>query len=85
MELFRPGYAFGTILFVVPATAMFLSANSMIAYLSTFLITAEKMSLRAGACGGVFPPALGVIGPVAGVLFAAAAPDHTGRAIEAVE
>lgn len=207
VDLFRRRYAYGTVLFVVLATAMFLTTNSMIAYLSTFLIKVEKVSLGtaslivllglvvtavtypaggalsdvlrrkwaffwscafgvigfawflglvltksahvgadfwtyptfwalmlcAGACGGfgilgvwmaeffptrvrstgssfsyyagrglgagMFPLfaitvaggsvplalALGVIGPVAGVLFAAAAPDHTGRAIEAIE
>jgi MFS family permease len=45
IDLFRPGYAFGTILFVVLATAMFLTTNSLISYLSTFLIKVEKVSL----------------------------------------
>ncbi|NLU74994.1 MFS transporter [Streptomyces sp. HNM0575] len=45
VDLFRRRYAFGTVLFVVLATAMFLTTNSMIAYLSTFLIKVEKVSL----------------------------------------
>lgn len=45
VDLFRRRYAFGTILFVVLATSMFLTTNSMIAYLSTFLIKVEKISL----------------------------------------
>jgi len=207
VDLFRRRYAMGTVLFIVVATAMFLGTNSMIAYLSTFLIKVEKVGLGtasvivllglvvtaitypiggalsdvikrkwaffwccafgvigfawflvlvltgsahveadfwayptfwalmlcAGACGGfgvlgvwmaeffptrvrstgssfsyyagrglgagVFPLfaltvaggsvpmalALGVIGPVAGALASLAAPDHTGRTIEAVE
>lgn len=45
VDLFRRQYAPGTVLFVVLATAMFLTTNSMIAYLSTFLIKVEKVSL----------------------------------------
>jgi SHS family lactate transporter-like MFS transporter len=45
IDLFRPGYALGTVVFIVLATAMFLTTNSMISYLSTFLIKVEKVSL----------------------------------------
>jgi SHS family lactate transporter-like MFS transporter len=45
VDLFRRRYAYGTILFIVVASAMFLGTNSMIAYLSTFLIKVEKVGL----------------------------------------
>jgi MFS family permease len=44
-DLFRGGYAFGTIAFVVLSTAMFLTTNSITAYLSTFLIKVQKLPL----------------------------------------
>lgn len=45
IDLFKPGYAFGTLLFVALSTAMFLTTNSLISYLSTFLIKVEKVPL----------------------------------------
>ena len=45
VDLFRRGYALGTVVFIALATAMFLTTNSMISYLSTFLIKVEKLSL----------------------------------------
>ncbi|GAB3003911.1 MFS transporter [Amycolatopsis acidiphila] len=45
LDLFRGGYAGGTILFMAIATALFLTTNSMISYLSTFLIKVEKVPL----------------------------------------
>jgi SHS family lactate transporter-like MFS transporter len=45
VALFRPGYAFGTVLFIVLSTAMFLTTNSMISYLTTFLVKVEKVPL----------------------------------------
>jgi MFS family permease len=44
-ELFRGGYASGTVLFAALATAVFLTTNSMIAYLSTFLVKVMKLPL----------------------------------------
>lgn len=44
-DLFRGGYAGGTILFMALATALFLTTNSLISYLSTFLIKVEKVPL----------------------------------------
>lgn len=45
VDLFRRGYAPGTLLFIVLATGVFITTNSMIAYLSTFLIRVEKVPL----------------------------------------
>jgi MFS family permease len=45
LDLFRGGYAGGTILFMALATALFLTTNSLISYLSTFLIKVEKVPL----------------------------------------
>lgn len=45
VDLFRKGYTFGTIAFVVLASAMFLTTNSMIAYLTSFLVKTEKVPL----------------------------------------
>jgi MFS family permease len=45
IDLFRGGYAYGTIAFVVLSTAMFLTTNSITAYLSTFLIKVQKLPL----------------------------------------
>lgn len=45
VDLFRRGYAFGTVVFVILASAMFLTTNSMIAYLSSFLVQVEKVPL----------------------------------------
>lgn len=45
VDLFRKGYAGGTILFMAIATTLFLTTNSMISYLSTFLIKVEKVPL----------------------------------------
>jgi MFS family permease len=44
-DLFRRKTAWGTVLFVVIATCMFLTTNSMIVYLSTFLMKVEHLSL----------------------------------------
>ncbi|HSZ43454.1 MAG TPA: MFS transporter [Trebonia sp.] len=44
-DLFRRKMAWGTVVFVVIATCMFLTTNSMIVYLSTFLMKTEHMSL----------------------------------------
>jgi MFS family permease len=45
VDLFRRGYASGTLLFVVLASGVFITTNSMIAYMSTFLIKVEKVPL----------------------------------------
>jgi MFS family permease len=45
IDLFRGGYAGGTILFMALATTLFLTTNSLISYLSTFLIKVEKVPL----------------------------------------
>lgn len=45
IDLFRRGYAFGTIVFIVLATAIFLTTNSLIAYMMTFLLKVEKIPL----------------------------------------
>ncbi|AEA25930.1 major facilitator superfamily MFS_1 [Pseudonocardia dioxanivorans CB1190] len=45
VDLFRGGYAAGTVLFIVLASAMFLTTNSMIAYLTTFLVSVQKLPL----------------------------------------
>jgi SHS family lactate transporter-like MFS transporter len=44
-DLFRRKTARGTVLFVVIATCMFLTTNSMIVYLSTFLMSVEHLTL----------------------------------------
>lgn len=44
-DVFRGGYAMGTIVFMALATALFLTTNSLISYLSTFLIKVEKVPL----------------------------------------
>ena len=44
-DLFRPKMARGTMLFVIIATCLFLTTNSMIVYLSTFLMKVEHLSL----------------------------------------
>jgi MFS family permease len=45
LDLFRRGYAAGTILFMGMATGVFITTNSLIAYMSTFLIRVEKVPL----------------------------------------
>ncbi|TNC27782.1 MFS transporter [Amycolatopsis alkalitolerans] len=45
LDLFRGGYAGGTIVFMALATALFLTTNSLISYLSTFLIKVQKVPL----------------------------------------
>ena len=45
LDVFRGGYAVGTIVFMALATALFLTTNSLISYLSTFLIKVEKVPL----------------------------------------
>jgi SHS family lactate transporter-like MFS transporter len=44
-ELFRREYVRGTVLFVVLASAVFLTTNSIISYLTTFLVKVEKLPL----------------------------------------
>ncbi|WP_028933302.1 MFS transporter [Pseudonocardia spinosispora] len=44
-ELFRRDHVRGTLLFIVLASAMFLTTNSMIAYLTTFLVRVQKVPL----------------------------------------
>lgn len=44
-ELFGRAYVRGTVLFVVLASAMFLTTNSFIAYLTTFLVSVQKVPL----------------------------------------
>ena len=44
-DLFRREHVRGTVLFIVLASAMFISTNSMIAYLTTFLVQVEKVPL----------------------------------------
>lgn len=45
VDLFRRGYAWGTVVFIVLAASIFLTTNSMIAYLTTFLVKTEKVPL----------------------------------------
>jgi SHS family lactate transporter-like MFS transporter len=44
-DLFRRKMAWGTVVFVVIATCMFLTTNSMIVYLSTFLMKVQHLAL----------------------------------------
>jgi SHS family lactate transporter-like MFS transporter len=44
-DLFRRKIAWGTVVFVVIATCMFLTTNSMIVYLSTFLMKVQHLAL----------------------------------------
>ncbi|WP_433555132.1 MFS transporter [Pseudonocardia xinjiangensis] len=44
-DLFRREHARGTVLFIVLASAMFISTNSLISYLTTFLVQVEKVPL----------------------------------------
>ncbi|WP_334173086.1 MFS transporter [Sinomonas sp.] len=46
IDIFKPQFVFGTVLFMVLSTAMFLTTNSVGAYLSTYLLTAQKLSLN---------------------------------------
>jgi SHS family lactate transporter-like MFS transporter len=69
VALFRRGYAFGTVLFIVLAAAMFLTTNSMIAYLSTFLIKVEKVPLGTASLIVLFGLIVtSVTYPLAGIL-----------------
>ncbi|WP_138414400.1 MFS transporter [Sinomonas gamaensis] len=45
VDIFKPQFVFGTVLFMVLSTAMFLTTNSVGAYLSTYLLTTQKLSL----------------------------------------
>lgn len=45
VDLFRGGYAYGTVVFIILASAMFLTTNSIITYLATFLIKVDKLPL----------------------------------------
>ncbi len=45
VDVFRRGYVWGTVLFMTLASAMFITTNSMIAYLTTFLVKVEKVPL----------------------------------------
>lgn len=72
IDLFRGGYAWGTVVFVALATAMFLTTNSMISYLATFLIKVEKVPLGtaslivllASCCTAVTYPLAGALSDV---------------------
>jgi MFS family permease len=75
VDLFRRGYAGGTILFVVLSTAMFLTSNSLIAYLSTFLIKMEKVPLGTASLIVL----LGLIVTPVVYLIAGALSDRYGR------
>jgi MFS family permease len=44
-DLFRRAHVRGTVLFIVLASAMFLTTNSIISYLTTFLVTVQKVPL----------------------------------------
>lgn len=44
-DLFRRKMAWGTVVFVIIATCMFLTTNSMIVYLSTYLIKVQHLTL----------------------------------------
>jgi SHS family lactate transporter-like MFS transporter len=69
VALFRRGYAFGTVLFIVLAGAMFLTTNSMIAYLATFLIKVEKVPLGTASLIVLFGLIVTAITyPLAGIL-----------------
>lgn len=45
IDALRPEFAFGTAVFVVVATAMFLTTNSLTAYLSTYLLKDQHLPL----------------------------------------
>lgn len=45
IDIFRPRFAYGTVLFMILSTAMFLTTNSVGAYLSTYLLKTQKLSL----------------------------------------
>lgn len=45
VDIFKPQFVFGTVLFMVLSTAMFLTTNSVGAYLSTYLLTIQKLPL----------------------------------------
>ncbi|MBW4094427.1 MAG: MFS transporter [Acidobacteria bacterium] len=45
IDIFRPRFVYGTVLFMILSTAMFLTTNSVGAYLSTYLLKTQKMSL----------------------------------------
>lgn len=45
IDIFRPRFAYGTILFMILSTAMFLTTNSVGAYLSTYLLKNQQLPL----------------------------------------
>ncbi|NVM96707.1 MFS transporter [Arthrobacter sp. AETb3-4] len=44
-DIFRPRFVYGTVVFMVLSTAMFLTTNSVGAYLSTYLLKTQKLNL----------------------------------------
>jgi|GEM_PF-3556709 len=46
VDIFRPEFLYGTVLFMVLSTAMFLTTNSVGAYLSTYLLKTQHLSLN---------------------------------------
>ncbi|BAS12012.1 major facilitator protein [Arthrobacter sp. Hiyo8] len=45
IDIFRPRFAYGTVLFMILSTAMFLTTNSVGAYLSTYLLKTQQLPL----------------------------------------
>ncbi len=45
IDIFRPRFLYGTVVFMVLSTAMFLTTNSVGAYLSTYLLKTQKLPL----------------------------------------
>ncbi|MEE9095171.1 MFS transporter [Pseudarthrobacter phenanthrenivorans] len=45
IDIFRPRFVYGTVLFMILSTAMFLTTNSVGAYLSTYLLKTQGLSL----------------------------------------
>ncbi|MGO4859542.1 MFS transporter [Arthrobacter sp. 2MCAF14] len=45
IDIFRPRFAYGTILFMILSTAMFLTTNSVGAYLSPYLLKTQQLPL----------------------------------------
>jgi MFS family permease len=45
IDIFRPRFIYGTVLFMILSTAMFLTTNSVGAYLSTYLLKTQNLSL----------------------------------------
>jgi SHS family lactate transporter-like MFS transporter len=68
-DLFRREHARGTILFVVLASSMFLTTNSLISYLTTYLVKVQGLPLGTASLIVLFSIIInGVTYPIAGAL-----------------